>query len=305
MSVKPLVSIVLPVYNGARFLRDSIQSCLSQTYTSIQLIVVDDASKDNSVDIVKSFHDERIRLVCHPVNKKLPAALNTGFAHSSGAYLTWTSDDNYYAPTAIAEMVGFLEENPEIDFVFANQYDVDEAGKVVGEVKPGPFEKLTEWCCASGGFLYRRSVYEKLGDYDGKFHLAQDYDYWLRAYMNFRLGHLDRFLYYSRVHPGQMTIRFNTEIIEDTLAVKRKVLGTQSQESQRQLSRAHIYAASCLLEKNKRSAAARTFLRGVAFEPKCIARYSNLVLLAGICLGRSGLGVLQRVKRAIRAAEAD
>lgn len=301
MSVKPLVSIVLPVYNGARFLRDSIDSCLMQTYPNIELIVVDDASKDNSVDIVKSFDDDRIRLICHPVNKKLPMALNTGFANSSGSYLTWTSDDNYYVPTAIAEMVTFLKEHPEIDFLFANQYDVDESGKVVGEVKPGPFEKLTEWCCASGGFLYRRVVYEKLGDYDGKFPLAQDYDYWLRAYMHFRLGHLDRFLYYSRVHPGQMTNRFNTEIIEDTLAVKRKILGAGNRQTWAQLSRDHLHGASCLLERNKRSAAAGVFLRGIAFRPACLAEYNVLGLLVAICFGQTGSGLLRRVKRAILA----
>ena len=153
MSGRPLVSIVLPVYNGARFVRQSIESCLKQTYHDIELIVVDDGSQDKSVEIVKSFDDNRIKLVCHQMNRKLSAALNTGFAHSSGAYLTWTSDDNYYAPNAIAEMVGFLEEHPEIDFLFANQYDVDESGQVIVEVKAGPFEELVDWCCASGAFV--------------------------------------------------------------------------------------------------------------------------------------------------------
>src|SRR5262245_15338392 len=108
MGGRPLVSIVLPVYNGARFLRKSIDSCLTQTYRDIELIVVDDKSLDNSVDIVRSYDDDRIRLLCHPKNRKQPAGLNTGFANSNGAYLTWTSHDNYYAPTAIAEMVAFL-----------------------------------------------------------------------------------------------------------------------------------------------------------------------------------------------------
>jgi glycosyltransferase involved in cell wall biosynthesis len=301
MSRKPLVSIVLPVHNGERFLGESIQSCLTQSYSAIELIVVDDASNDDSVNIVKSFHDERIRLVCHTVNKKLPAALNTGFAQSSGAYLTWTSDDNYYVPTAIAEMMRFFEENPQIDFVFANQYDVDLSGRLIEEVKPGPFEKLTQWCCASGCFLYRRTVYEKLGDYDETFPLTQDYDYWLRAYRHFNLGHLDRFLYYSRVHPGQMTNRFNTELIEETLALKRKVLGTGSQQVRRQLCRDHLHSALGLLQKNQRSAAARAFLRGVAFRPACLTEYNVLGLLARLCCGKAGFSLLRRAKRAILA----
>jgi glycosyltransferase involved in cell wall biosynthesis len=71
-----LVSIVLPVYIGARFLRQSIDSCLHQTYCNIELIVVDDGSEDNSVDIVNSYDDDRIKLIRHETNRKLPAALN-------------------------------------------------------------------------------------------------------------------------------------------------------------------------------------------------------------------------------------
>jgi glycosyltransferase involved in cell wall biosynthesis len=301
MSGRPLVSIVLPVYNGARFLQKSIDSCLKQTYRDIELIVVDDKSVDNSVDIVKSYDDNRIRLLCHRRNRKQPAGLNTGFAHSTGAYLTWTSHDNYYAPTAIAEMVTFLEDHPKIDFLFANQYDIDESGQIIGEVKPGPFEKLVDGCYASGAFLYRRSVYEKLGGYDERFFLAQDYDYWLRAYAHFALGHLDRFLYYNLVHPGQQTSRFSTEIIEDELAVKRKILGADFWRNRIRLYHSHIYAVLQLVEMNKRPAAARAIFRAIAFEPKSLATNQVRVLLAKIFFGQSGFRFLRRVKRMVQA----
>src|ERR1044071_5867679 len=154
------VSIVLPVYNGARFLRQSIDSCLQQTYHDIELIVVDDGSKDNSVDLVKSYNDNRIKLVCHQTNRKLPAALNTGFEHTSGVYLTWTTHDDYYAPTALAEMVNVLEENPRIHFVFADEYLIDEAGQILRLIKNGPIEQLAEKSCLGACRLYRRTVYE-------------------------------------------------------------------------------------------------------------------------------------------------
>src|SRR5438876_11815901 len=99
-----LVSIVLPVYNGVRFLRQSIDSCLQQTYRNIELIVVDDGSEDNSVDIVKSYDDDRLKLMRHQTNRKLPAELNTEFNHTYGVYITWTSHDHYYATKAIDEM---------------------------------------------------------------------------------------------------------------------------------------------------------------------------------------------------------
>ena len=107
---------ISPLSEDARLVAECSGSCLQQTYRNIELIVVDDGSEDNSIDIVKSYDDDRIKLVRHQTNRKLPAALNTGFKHTSGFYLTWTSHDNYYPPTAIAEMVNFLEENPHIHF---------------------------------------------------------------------------------------------------------------------------------------------------------------------------------------------
>jgi glycosyltransferase involved in cell wall biosynthesis len=306
MSGEPLVSIVLPVYNGARLVRKSVESCLTQTYGNIELIVVDDGSKDNTVPIVKSITDPRLKLICHETNRKLPGALNTGFARSSGAYLTWTSDDNYYAPSAIAEMASFLETHPDTDLVFTNHYEINECGEVIAEIKAGPFEKMTQWCCGTGGFLYRRCVYEKLGGYDERFPLAQDYDYWLRAYFNFRLGHLDRFLYYTLVHPGQMTSRFNIALLEETLAVKRKILGADYRHNRTELSRAHLYEASrFLFERNHRAAAARALLRAIAFRPVCLTEYQVLVMLADVCIGQNAFGFLQRIKRAIRQTASD
>ena len=117
---RTLVSIVLPVFNGAPYVRQSIESCLNQTHRDIELIVVDDSSEDGTVDIVKSYTDPRLTLIQHDRNRKLPAALNTGFRRSGGAYLTWTSHDNYYVPTAIAELVQFLEESTGVDFVLSD-----------------------------------------------------------------------------------------------------------------------------------------------------------------------------------------
>ena len=100
MSENALVSIVLPVYNGARFLAEAIQSCLAQTYPHWELIVVDDCSTDDSPQIVAGFaaDDARIRVIRHAHNRKLPGALNTGFDAARGEYLTWTSDDNLLPP---------------------------------------------------------------------------------------------------------------------------------------------------------------------------------------------------------------
>ena len=120
----PMISIVLPVYNGERNLADSIVSCLEQTYRNFEIIIVNDCSTDRTLQIATEFalKDDRIKIVSNSTNRKLPASLNVGFKHSKGDFLTWTSDDNRYKPNALAEMLNQIMQNIA-DLVYAD-YDV-------------------------------------------------------------------------------------------------------------------------------------------------------------------------------------
>ena len=102
---KPLVSIVLPVYNGEKYLRESLDSILAQTMEDWELIAVDDCSKDATPQILADYaaSDSRIRVMRNAENQRLPRSLNIGFAEARGEFLTWTSDDNAYAPEALHE----------------------------------------------------------------------------------------------------------------------------------------------------------------------------------------------------------
>ena len=106
----------------------AIQSCLDQTYPNWELIIVDDASTDDTPVRIAQYvaGDSHLRSVRHETNRRLPAALNTGFSQAKGDYLTWTSDDNCYRPNALTEMVAFLESEPEVDIVYTDYTEIDE-----------------------------------------------------------------------------------------------------------------------------------------------------------------------------------
>jgi glycosyltransferase involved in cell wall biosynthesis len=199
------VSIVLPTYNGAKYLRQSIDSCLNQTYKNIELIIVDDASMDETPDIIKSYQDESIKYIRHKKNKTLPHTLNTGFAIATGEYLTWTSDDNYYGQDAIKLMVALLQMDKKTDFVYANYYVINGDGAVLQSVSVGPSKNLKEYNCIGPCFLYRRKIYEVLGEYNPDAFLAEDYEYWIRVFKRFRMQKLDKFIYWHRLHPQSLT----------------------------------------------------------------------------------------------------
>ena len=110
---KKKVSIILPVYDGQKHITNAINSILNQTYSNWELIIVNDCSTDNTLQIAEKFAqtDSRIKVYSNERNLKLPMTLNAGFRHATGDYFTWTSDDNMFKPEAIEVLVDYLEKN--------------------------------------------------------------------------------------------------------------------------------------------------------------------------------------------------
>lgn len=204
----PLVSIVLPVYNGEEYMRISIESCLAQTYQNWELLIVDDCSKDSTPDIAKEYEqkDARIHYYKNETNLRLPRNLNRGFSLAKGEYLTWTSDDNYYRPTAIEKMVQHLETT-ENEFVFARYSIINEKDEELSQTVIPKDYKHAIWDDNFVGacFLYSRKVYETVGEYAPNLFLCEDYDYWLRIFAQFPVGYLEENLYAYRRHGKSLT----------------------------------------------------------------------------------------------------
>lgn len=221
---KPLVSIILPVFNGVNFMSKAIESCLSQTHCNIELIIVDDFSTDCSLDIAASYAacDCRVSIVRHSKNMKLPAALNSGFEVAKGELLTWTSHDNYHSENAIERLVDYLENNPDVGVVYSDFFTIDNNGDVTGEVQMPASDQLIYKNVVGASFLYRRKVFEKLGAYDESMFLAEDYDYWLRAYQYFDLSHLAEKLYFYRNHDLSLTRQQFSQVFFATEKVLNK-----------------------------------------------------------------------------------
>lgn len=202
-----LVSIVMPTYNGEKYIKKAIESCLAQTYSNIELIVVDDCSTDNTAKIVKDYigQDHRVRYWRNEKNLKLPGALNKGFELSQGQLLTWTSDDNLYSPEAIRVMVEELKANPRSDIAYSSYSFIDKDGKVVDSFNYEP-EFLLYKCVVGACFLYTRKVHDTVGKYDEDKFRMEDYDFWLRAAERFSFHFINKpSLYYYRKHSASLT----------------------------------------------------------------------------------------------------
>lgn len=213
-----LVSIVLPIYNGEKYMSLSIDSIINQTYKNWELIIIDDCSTDRTSEIAKSYteKDGRISYYRNKENLKLPRGLNRGFSISKGDYLTWTSDDNMYCPEAIKRMVNTLQKE-NTDFVFATCDIINDRGKVVEIIKaPKNYKKAILGGNFVGAcFMYTRKVYETIGEYNTENFLVEDYDYWLKIFSKFDVSNIQDVLYQYRWHDGALTSTEKEERIND------------------------------------------------------------------------------------------
>lgn len=216
------VSIVLPTYNGKQYLRQSIESCLNQTYKDIQLIIVDDASTDETSEIIRSYSDTRIRYIRNKINQGLPRSLNIGFRQAEGDYLTWSSDDNFYTVDAIEKMLNFLRHKKS-DFVYSDFYYFEEENKDSAiRVKLDPMASLTKENCIRACFLYSRKVWHDIGEFDPEVELAEDYDYWIRISKRFSMSHYDKPLYFYRGHNNSLSRVRTNEVMAVTTLLRLK-----------------------------------------------------------------------------------
>jgi glycosyltransferase involved in cell wall biosynthesis len=214
----PEISIVLPTYNGSRYIARSIESCLQQTFPNFELIIVNDCSTDNTQQIIQEFakKDSRITVIHNMLNKKLPLSLNTGFESARGRYFTWTSDDNFYAANALETMISVLKNSNDVDLVYTDYTLIDENDAITGIREFGNInESFNKWLGCGACFLYKKKVHQTNNGYKPEAFLIEDYDFFVRAYTHYNFHYLPRTdLYFYREHSSSLTAT-QTDFIND------------------------------------------------------------------------------------------
>lgn len=177
----------MSVYNGARFLKDSIDSILAQTFSDFELIIVNDGSTDGSAAILAQLVDPRVRVLVNETNIGLTASLNRGLDVSRGELIARQDADDLALPERLAAQVAFLDEHPEIGLIGTAYQVVDEAGRVIATHVQPRDEAILRWqllfqnafCHTS--VMLRRKVIPAKHLYDANLAYAQDYDAWSRV----------------------------------------------------------------------------------------------------------------------------
>jgi glycosyltransferase involved in cell wall biosynthesis len=185
-SGQPLVSIVTPSFNQARYLRSTLESVAMQRYPRLEHIVVDGGSTDGSVEILERFSatQPHVRWVSEP-DEGQADAVNRGFRMATGEILGWLNSDDLYCVDAIPIAVRSLEQNPELDMVYGDAWLIDERGRIrrpwdfIENFDAPRLRSVKDYICQPATFL-RRRVFEEVGPLDTSLHWAMDWDYWIR-----------------------------------------------------------------------------------------------------------------------------
>lgn len=223
---RPLISVVLPVWNHGRFLAQSIASVLDQSYSRLELIVADDGSTEDLSPVLARFSDSRLQYFRKP-HSGIAKTLNEGFRRARGEFLTWTSADNAMLPGMLETLLDFLLRNPGVDMVYGDMELMDDRGEPLRNSGyrvscqrpeanyklrlPRSLEALGVMNDNFIGacFLYRRGIAQVVGEYDSSLLGTEDYDYWLRMSELGTLRHVDsdECLYRYRVHDDTLSAK--------------------------------------------------------------------------------------------------
>ncbi|MBD5391688.1 glycosyltransferase family 2 protein [bacterium] len=225
----PKISVILPTFNGERYIAQSIQSVIDQTEQDWELIIVNDCSTDNTLAICNEFakKDNRITVVSNKTNKKLPASLNVGFARATGKYFTWTSDDNYYHPEALTMLAGYLDCHPKTDLVSMDFNFMNENDELMESYDASFRYKRCAAALLIGSnvgaaFMYRKTIADAVGEYDVNTFCAEDYDFWCRIALAGRIDYTSDRIYVYRRQSQSLTATKKDQVRKKTNIIKRK-----------------------------------------------------------------------------------
>ena len=205
----PLVSIITPSFNQARFLDETMRSVLGQTYPNIEYIVIDGGSTDGSPEKKKKYAD-RLSYWQSQQDKGQTDAINQGFARASGEILAWLNSDDILYPSAVSSAVQQMQEHPEVGMVYADCHWINAEGKVIGNFPAAQtnLKKLRRGYVhvPQQTAFFRADLWRQVGPLDDSFYFAMDYDLWTRLAARAPLLYVREVWAAFRLHEGAKSI---------------------------------------------------------------------------------------------------
>lgn len=229
------VSVIIPTYDRADYLREALDSVFAQSYLPWEVIVVDDGSTDDTPAVVQSY-GSRVRYVRHDQNRGISAARNSGLNAAQGDLIAWLDSDDLWEADFLATLVPLLMQDLTLDGVYTGITMVDANGVILGtsariEKPRNLYDALVRDCfLTTPSIVVWKRCYDQVGDFDPQFRIAEDYDMWLRLASNFHIVGIPLPMVRIRIHATN-TMADVDALCKARLAVARKHFGKFSNDS--------------------------------------------------------------------------
>ena len=211
MVKNPLVSIIIPSYNHAKYIKKCLHSAISQTYSNFEIIVIDDGSSDGSHDLLTKLSRQHNFKYVHRENKGLIATLNEALELVNGTYFTMLGSDDYFEKDKLKLQVEYFKHNPEVALCYGELTYIDDKGTVKKKAKTKHykngmvFKKLLNSCFIPlPTVMLKTDVVKEFGGFDSRFFL-EDYPLWLKITQKYPVGHINKNLTFYRLHNNNVS----------------------------------------------------------------------------------------------------
>ena len=228
MNKEPKVSIIIPTYNQAEYLKEAIESVLNQTYKNIEIIIVDDGSTDNTLEVVASFDNKIVYI--QQRNKGASSARNTGIKEASGEYVAFLDSDDMWIKNKLEKQIEFIKNDPEIGLLGTGCYEMINMGKMIyKKIFPAKNEILQKDLIKYNPFIQSSVIVEKdvfndIDLYDEKFKESEDYDLWLRIAQKYKVANLPEALVTKRYYEKGLSKNKDSKQLYFALKAKKNAI---------------------------------------------------------------------------------
>ena len=277
--IEGLVSVLIPLYNRVDYIKETVESVLTQDYPHVELIVVDDGSTDGSYELVKEYAEAgKLTLLTHEgrVNKGQSCALNVGLRHCKGEYIAVLDSDDMFADGKLSLQVNFLENNKDIGLIYGMGHGVDANGKYIYSIHDENHVEHNDpnlvlldcYMLLPQNSLVRRSAYQKVGGFNESYRSAQDHDMLIRIAEVTKMAFVPKLFFYYRRHGDSISVkglekrwRAGLEILED--AKRRYPYRASTIRKRRALLNYRLSVALFKAKKNYLEATMRIMMAGL------------------------------------------
>jgi GT2 family glycosyltransferase len=292
LSEHPLVSIVIPSYNQAAFLERTIKSAIEQDYPYLEHIVVDGASTDDSIEIIKKYGNQLAWWVSEKDNGQ-GDAINKGMAHAKGEIVAWLNSDDCYLPAAISSAVEAFQANPDAVMVYGDMLAIDENDLVTNTFRY-PQLTLEDLLCfqiiGQPAVFMRRETFEQVNGLDPNFHCLLDHHLWIRIAAQGKIVHVPQIWSAARYHTQAKNFaqapQFGREAFQilDWASSDENFARVLARVARRALASAYRVNARYFLDDGQAARSLAAWARAFVIHPPTVLARMNLLVSALLML---------------------